>query len=249
MEDTNKKCTMKCHKKKCIVIIVVVLLLIFIAVVVKHNKHGYKRDHREGKYAHKADRYMHADRGMKMDRRGMRRGGYMRGNRGMEMNKLDMRRGGDMRRGNRSGMQDMKERGRAGMMMHKDAGPDHKAAREAMMLTKWAVRLYDVVGHNEAIELLGSDAAVFDEQYVFVIDARDGTVLANPFAQDLVGTDVRTRSDATGKPYGKMIADASPRGEWISYLFRTPPDNREQQKYSFVVNYNGLIFGSGYYTE
>ena len=79
--------------------------------------------------------------------------------------------------------------------------------------------------------------------------ARTAVRLANPFATDLVGTDISGLTDENGVEYGLEIRNAGRRGDWVSYLFREPLTGGERQKHSFVKRYDGLVFGSGYYGD
>ena len=90
---------------------------------------------------------------------------------------------------------------------------------------------------------------MFGEKYVFLIDPVSGNATVNPFATEIVGTSTRDRIDENGKAYGKELAEATKKGDWVSYVFRSPTTGEIQQKYSFVVRHDGHIFGSGYYIE
>ena len=129
-----------------------------------------------------------------------------------------------------------------------DAGPNKSEIMDAIKLTKWAIGLYNIVGREDAIELLNSKEAVFGEKYVFVFDEETGIGIVNPFTTEIIGTDIGSLVDATGREYGKDLLDTSKRGRWVPYLYKAPSTGDEQQKYSFVVSHDGLIFGSGYYT-
>ena len=126
---------------------------------------------------------------------------------------------------------------------------DHAGRKDSVRLTKWAIQLYDIAGRESALRLLNAPEAVFGDRYAFVIDPDTGIILANPFATDLVGTDISGLTDENGVEYGLEIRNAGRRGDWVSYLFREPLTGGERQKHSFVKRYDGLVFGSGYYGD
>jgi signal transduction histidine kinase len=90
--------------------------------------------------------------------------------------------------------------------------------------------------------------------YVFCFNAEDGKFVAmgNANAKDLLGQDVRTLKDETGKAYGQDIyaAGQKPEGEIteISYEFAKPTDAKPAPKTSFVMRVDAdYVCGVGYY--
>jgi signal transduction histidine kinase len=90
--------------------------------------------------------------------------------------------------------------------------------------------------------------------YVFCFKPADGVFVAmgNPNAKDLLGKDVRSLKDETGKAYGQEIFAAAqkPEGEIseISYLFQKPTDPKPGPKTSYVTRVNAdYACGVGYY--
>jgi hypothetical protein len=90
--------------------------------------------------------------------------------------------------------------------------------------------------------------------YVFcgnVSDAKEVAV-GNPNAKQLIGVDVRTLKDSTGKMFGAEIFAASqkPEGEIteVSYMFPRPgADKTPVPKASFATKVGDLVCGVGYY--
>lgn len=90
--------------------------------------------------------------------------------------------------------------------------------------------------------------------YVFCFNAGDGKLVAmgNPNAKDLLGHDVRTLKDETGKSFGQEIyaAGQKPEGEIIevSYPFAKATDPKPADKTSFVTRVDSdFACGVGYY--
>jgi uncharacterized protein YfiM (DUF2279 family) len=91
--------------------------------------------------------------------------------------------------------------------------------------------------------------------YVFCINVGDGknVALGNPNAKQLLGKDVRTTKDSTGKAYGQELYDAmqKPEGQIteVSYMFPRPgADKKPVPKVSLVTRTSDdLGCGVGYY--
>ena len=90
--------------------------------------------------------------------------------------------------------------------------------------------------------------------YVFCGQTADGKIVANgnPNAKSFLGTDVRSRKDSNGKPYGQAIfaAGQKPEGqvtEVTGYMFPKPGDPKPALKNSFVTKVGDLYCGVGYY--
>jgi hypothetical protein len=89
--------------------------------------------------------------------------------------------------------------------------------------------------------------------YPFCFNISDGKAVAGGSAasRKLIGTDVRTLKDSTGKAFGvDLYAAAAKEGQIIevSYMFPKPGDNTTPvQKVSFVTKVGDLGCGVGYY--
>jgi hypothetical protein len=90
--------------------------------------------------------------------------------------------------------------------------------------------------------------------YPFCFNASDGktVALANPNAKQLLGQDVRTNKDTTGKIFGLDLYAAAQKAEGqiteVSYMFSRPgADPKPVPKVSFVTRVGDLGCGVGYY--
>jgi hypothetical protein len=90
--------------------------------------------------------------------------------------------------------------------------------------------------------------------YPFCFNLSDGktVALANPNAKQLLGTDVRTNKDSTGKVFGTELYAAAQKPEGqiteVSYMFPKPgADTTPVAKVSFVTRVGDLGCGVGYY--
>jgi hypothetical protein len=90
--------------------------------------------------------------------------------------------------------------------------------------------------------------------YPFCANISDGknVAIGNPNAKQLVGQDVRTQKDPTGKAYGLELyaAGQKPEGQIteVSYMFVRPgADTTPVAKVSFVTRVGDIYCGVGYY--
>ena len=90
--------------------------------------------------------------------------------------------------------------------------------------------------------------------YPFCVNSGDGKIVAvgNPNAKQIIGQDLRTLKDSTGKSFGveQFAAAQKPEGELteVSYLFSKPgADPTPVAKVSFTTKVGDLVCGVGYY--
>ena len=105
---------------------------------------------------------------------------------------------------------------------------------------------------GKAIEMFLKGEGGFKDRdlYPFCFNFADGKVVATQ-APSLIGMDVRTLKDKTGKVFGEEIYKAAKDDEItesVSYMFPRPgPDTTPVQKVSFVTKVGDLGCGVGYY--
>lgn len=110
-----------------------------------------------------------------------------------------------------------------------------------------AVRLYRSEGRQATIDHYSSPENVDGQWYVFIID-EDGYTIAH-YIPEVVGRDPALRVDSTGYFFGDEMLSAPEEGKWISYLAINPETGNEARKHTWMVRYDGLIFGSGWYEK
>jgi signal transduction histidine kinase len=136
------------------------------------------------------------------------------------------------------------------------AHPADKYIAKAMLMTAAAEvsadskQAFDEFNKGKGKFLTGMTGNI----YVFCFNAGDGKFVAmgNPNAKQLLGQDVRTLKDETGKAYGQDIYAAGQKSEGeiteISYLFGKPTDPKPVAKTSYVTRVNAdFACGVGYY--
>ena len=82
--------------------------------------------------------------------------------------------------------------------------------------------------------------------YVFCAGTGDGKLSAHP---KLVGTDLRTIKDKTGKPFGQEMYDTASEGKIseVSYMWPRPDGTEPVEKVSYITKLGDEICGVGYY--
>ena len=89
--------------------------------------------------------------------------------------------------------------------------------------------------------------------YPFCFNINDGknVAIGNPQAKQVLGQDVRTLKDPTGKAFGleEYAAVQKPEGQIteVSYMFPKPSDPKPAAKVSFMTRAGDLGCGVGYY--
>ena len=110
-----------------------------------------------------------------------------------------------------------------------------------------ALRLYDAKGREATVEYYNSPESADGEWYVFIFDENNQLLAhANP---DLLGQDLKgdLGVDVTGYRFGDLMLSATEEGLWVDYLFQNLATGNQEYKHSWVVRYDGLLFGSGWY--
>ena len=121
----------------------------------------------------------------------------------------------------------------------------HDDGQYTKSLVEEAIRRYDRDGRQATIEYYSSGESVDGQWYVFIVDG-NGYTIAHP-NPEFVGRDPSLRVDATGYFYGDDLLAATEEGRWVDYVLRNPVTGQDQQKHTWVVKRDGLLFASGWY--
>ena len=109
-----------------------------------------------------------------------------------------------------------------------------------------AIAKYDSDGLDATIAHYNSQDSLSGQFYLFLIGA-DDIYVAHPIFPHLIGTDIKDVVGSDGQELGKEIALATEDGVWVEYLWPHPVSRIEQQKVTWAIRHDGLIFASGYY--
>ena len=110
-----------------------------------------------------------------------------------------------------------------------------------------AVARYEAEGLDATIDYYNGHDSLDGQFYLFLIGA-DDMYLAHPIFPHLIGTDIKDVVGSDGQELGKEIALATEEGVWVEYLWPHPTTRREQQKVTWALRHDGMIFASGYYS-
>ena len=109
-----------------------------------------------------------------------------------------------------------------------------------------ATAKYDSDGLDATIAHYNSQDSMDGQFYLFLI-GDDDIYLAHPIFRHLIDTDIKDVVGSDGQELGKEIAQATEDGIWVEYLWPHPISREEQQKVTWAIRHDGLIFASGYY--
>ena len=109
-----------------------------------------------------------------------------------------------------------------------------------------AIAKYDSDGLDAVIAHYNSLDSLDGQFYLFLIGG-DDLYLAHPIFAHLIGSDIKDVVGSDGQELGKEIAEATEEGIWVEYLWPHPVSRKEQQKVTWAVRHDGMIFASGYY--
>ncbi len=111
-----------------------------------------------------------------------------------------------------------------------------------------AIERYEDDGLDETVAFFNTSESVDGDWYVFIAD-EDDVLIAHATIPDLVGKPLSSDDfkGADGFHFGNALAAATGGGDWVSYTYLNPNTGDEEQKHSWVIEKDGLIFGSGWY--
>ena len=109
-----------------------------------------------------------------------------------------------------------------------------------------AITKYEDDGLDAVIRHYNGEDSLDGQFYLFLIGS-DDYYLAHPIFPHLIGSDIKDVVGSDGQELGREIAQATEDGVWVEYLWPHPLSRKEQQKVTWAIRHDGLIFASGYY--
>ena len=117
-----------------------------------------------------------------------------------------------------------------------------------MYLVKEAIGRYESDGLADTVAYYNTPESIDGQWYVFIGD-EDDVLLSHAPNPSLVNQHISKAVGPNNYPAGEAVAaSADEDGEWFSYTFPNPAGGVET-KHSWIVEYDGLIFGSGWYED
>ncbi len=111
-----------------------------------------------------------------------------------------------------------------------------------------ALDRYEDEGREDTVAYYNTMASVDGDWYVFIAD-EDGVLISHAPIPENVGKPLSSDDflGADGFHFGNAIREADEDGTWVSYTYLNTNTGGEEQKHSWVIEKDGLIFGSGWY--
>ena len=114
---------------------------------------------------------------------------------------------------------------------------------------KDAIKRYKTDGLDATVAYYNTPESIDGQWYIFIGDEED-TLIAHAANPSLVGVPAIEVTGPNAYPSGIAVAaSADQDGEWFSYTFPNPVTGAVETKHSWMVRYDGLVFGSGWYED
>ena len=128
------------------------------------------------------------------------------------------------------------------------APPKWQPADYTQHFVRAAIRRYQEEGLDATTAYYNTPESIDGQWYVFIFNQQNDIMLAHAASPPLVGRPASFADGPNGYPVGEaLVAVADEDGEWFSYTYTNPASGAVEAKHSWVVAYDGLIFGSGWY--
>ncbi|MDE0070222.1 MAG: hypothetical protein OXO48_10940 [Caldilineaceae bacterium] len=108
-----------------------------------------------------------------------------------------------------------------------------------------AIRYYDREGRQAMIDRYSSPDSLDGQWYLFVI-SEENRIIAH-YDPARMGADNLLFADSTGYQVGKVVAETTEQGQWLTYFALNPETGQDARKHAWVIRHDGIIFGAGWY--
>ena len=113
---------------------------------------------------------------------------------------------------------------------------------------KQAITMYDEYGLDATVAYYNAPESIDGQWYVFIYDPFQAQILAHAPEPGLVGVPAWESVGPNNYPTGEAVfAVADEDGGWFSYTYTNHATGAVETKHSWAVEYDGLVFGSGWY--
>ena len=129
------------------------------------------------------------------------------------------------------------------------APPKWDPAEYTKHFVRTAVDKYISEGLDATVTHYNTPESIDGQWYMFIFDEND-IMLAHAAIPELVGQHASIAAGPNRFPAGPaVIAAADEDGAWFSYNYSNPATGNVESKHSWMVAYDGLTFGSGWYEQ
>ncbi len=127
--------------------------------------------------------------------------------------------------------------------------PKWEPAEYTKYFVKAAINKYNLEGLDATIAYYNTQESIDGQWYMFILD-QDDIMLAHAANPDLVNRPASAAVGPNNYPAGEaVVAVADEDGEWFSYTFANPATGGFEAKHSWMVEHDGITFGSGWYEQ
>jgi len=127
--------------------------------------------------------------------------------------------------------------------------PKYSPDEYTQYFVKDAIKRYETDGLDATVAFYNTPESIDGQWYIFIGDEED-TLIAHAANPSLVGVPAVEVTGPNAYPSGIAVAaSADQDGEWFSYTFPNPATGAVETKHSWMVRYDGLVFGSGWYED
>ncbi len=132
---------------------------------------------------------------------------------------------------------------------YEDGASKSDPAAFTQAFVEQAIRLYDAIGLEDAVAYYNTPESIDGAWYVFIADEND-IMIAHAAVPANVGLPPEEILGPGGYPAGAQVAGAATtEGAWTDYTYVNPSSGAFQSKHTWVIRYDGLVFGSGWYED
>lgn len=128
------------------------------------------------------------------------------------------------------------------------AAAERASLDEAKAMAEKAAMFLKAEGKDKAIAAFNTDAQFKDRDlYVFAMNP-DGTNIAHGANPALVGKNLMSLRDPSGKQFVKDMTEVKGQG-WVDYSWQNPTTKAVEPKRSYVIRQGDVVLGVGAYVK
>ena len=129
------------------------------------------------------------------------------------------------------------------------APPKWDPAEYTKYFVRSAIEKYDSEGLDATVAYYNTPESIDGQWYMFIFDQND-MFLAHAANPSYPGQHASVAVGPNNFPAGEAVVAAGDEdGAWLSYTFTNPATGAVETKHSWIVEYDGLTFGSGWYEQ
>jgi signal transduction histidine kinase len=125
--------------------------------------------------------------------------------------------------------------------------------KDAIAMSERGAAFIKAHGKDELIKRITAKDPEFVQgsMYIYMRDFPNGTNIAHPFNQAIIGKDLNEVPDVNGKYYRKDIMDVAKKDGkgWVDYMYKNPTDGKVEAKTGYVQRVGDVVLVTGIYKK